>query len=100
MYISCWSLWQAGITKEKVSCCGSCHDDAEMFPGSYDLLEIYEEEIGLPRTKPYGEVVGTVCCTVSHFMESTGRKAELYRQVYEAAQPPVEQSQPDPKAHA
>lgn len=80
MYISCTSLWDAGITKEKVSCCGSCHEDADSWPGDYPLIEIYPEEIGLPRD---GELVGSICCSVHHFLNDLGDKRELFLSIYE-----------------
>lgn len=83
MYISCFSLWNAGITKEKVSCCGSCHDDAESWPEMYGLLEIYEEDIGLPRPFFESKVVGHICCAVSHFLNDLVNKEELLRGLHE-----------------
>ena len=83
MYISCKTLWDAGITKDQVSCCGSCHDDEEYDPVGYGLREIYEDEIGLPRTEPFGKVVGHICCAVSHYLDDTGKRTELLKQVYE-----------------
>jgi hypothetical protein len=80
MYISCSALWEAGITKEKVSCCGSCHDDAELFPGQYDLIEIYPDEIGLPRDD---HTIGGICCAVSRFLNETGKREDILREIYE-----------------
>lgn len=80
MYISCKSLWDAGITKDKVGCCGSCHDDAEIFPGQYDLIEVYPEDIGLPRG---GGLVGSICCAVSHFLNYLENKREVLLRVWE-----------------
>ena len=80
MYISCSALWDAGITKDKVGCCGSCHDDAELFPGQYDLIEIYPDEIGLPRDD---HTIGGICCTVSRFLNDTAKREEILRGIYE-----------------
>jgi hypothetical protein len=80
MYISCRALWDAGITKDKVSCCGSCHDDAELFPGQYDLMEIYPDEIGLPRSD---HTIGSICCAVKHFLDDLDNREEILRGIYE-----------------
>jgi hypothetical protein len=80
MYISCSSLWDAGITKDKVSCCGSCHDDAELFPGQYDLMEIYPDEIGLPRSD---HTIGSICCAVWHFLDKVEERKEILRTIYD-----------------
>ena len=80
MYITCSALWEAGITKDKVSCCGSCHDDAEMFPGQYDLMEIYPEDVGLSRSD---HTIGSICCAVSHFLDDTGKRQEILKNLYE-----------------
>jgi len=80
MYISCSSLWDAGITKDKVGCCGSCHDDADMFPGEYDLMEIYPEEIGLPRSD---HTVGSICCAVWRFLDTIEDRSGVLLSVYE-----------------
>ena len=77
MYISCLSLWDSGITKHAVSCCGSCHDDADEYPDTYGLMEIYEDDLGLPRTSQFGEVVGTICCAVSNFIDGLENRREL-----------------------
>jgi len=84
MYISCSSLWDAGITKDKVSCCGNCHDDADMFPGQYDLIEIYEDDIGIPRKFFESKVIGTICCAVSNFLNNLENKRELLLGLWEA----------------
>lgn len=80
MYISCSALWEAGITKDKVGCCGSCHDDADTFPGEYDLMEIYPDEIGLPRGD---RTVGAICCAVKHFLDDLEDREEILRGIYE-----------------
>jgi|GEM_PF-4954294 len=80
MYISCSALWEAGITKDKVGCCGSCHDDADTFPGEYDLMEIYPDEIGLPRGD---RTVGAICCAVKHFLDDLDNREEILRGIYE-----------------
>lgn len=83
MYISCKSLWDAGITKNKVGCCGSCHDEAESWPETYPLIEIYENDIGLPRKSFEAKVVGHVCCAVSHFLNDLKDKREVLMSIYE-----------------
>ena len=80
MYITCSALWDAGITKDKVSCCGLCHDDADMFTGQYDLMEIYPDHIGLPRSD---HTIGGICCAVSHFLDETGKREEILKSIYE-----------------
>jgi len=80
MYISCSALWEAGITKDKVGCCGSCHDDADTFPGEYDLMEIYPDEIGLPRGD---RTVGAICCAVWHFLDDLEDREGILRGIYE-----------------
>ena len=80
MYITCSALWEAGITKDKVSCCGSCHDDADMFPGEYDLLEIYPDDIGLQGSD---HTIGGICCAVSYFLDETGEREEILKSIYE-----------------
>jgi hypothetical protein len=82
MYISCKTLWDAGITKDQVSCCGSCHAEAEILP-DYDLIEICEDEIH-PNLRFFeAKVIGHVCCSVSNWLDKSGKRAELLKQVYE-----------------
>ena len=83
MYISCLSLWDSGITKHAVSCCGSCHDDADEWPEQYGLIEIYEDEIGIPRQFFKAEVAGRVCCAVSHYLCGLPDKETMLRELYE-----------------
>ena len=80
MYISCSVLWDAGITKGIVNCCGSCHDDAEIFPGQYDLIELYPEDAGLTLGD---ETIGEVCCTVANFLNAMVNKEEILLEIYQ-----------------
>jgi hypothetical protein len=84
MYITCKSLWDAGITKDQVSCCGSCHVDEDEF--DIALTEIYPDEIGLPRSD---NSIGAVCCAVNNFLDHTGKRRELLTQVYELQSQPA-----------
>ena len=84
MHITCQSLWDAGITKDKVSCCGSCHVDEDEF--NMSLNDIYPEEIGLQRSD---NAIGAICCSVAVFLDKTGMRRELLIQVYELPSQPA-----------
>lgn len=68
-------LADAGITH--VSCCLSCHDDAD---GGYDweMCGIYEDD--LVEGGLWDKLVGSVCCSVRNAFEIRNpRVLDLYR---------------------
>lgn len=81
MYITCKAIWDAGITKDRVGCCGSCHIGDEDF--DMGLIEIYEDDIGLSDRMVR---VGEICCAVSHALDELPNKQDVLRKIWESEQ--------------